>query len=118
VVVIGSLILGKPTDDADAARMLRMLSAREHQVITGVCLVVGDQLSVASETTKVAMSKISEEEFADYVATGEPMDKPGAYTIQGVSSRCIPRIEGDYGNVVGVPVELVYRMLRESKVRV
>ncbi len=114
VVVVEGKLLGKPSDAADAARMLRRLSGREHQVITGVCLVVGGQCSVASETTSVTMSEISEKEIADYVATGEPIDKAGAYAIQGIASRWIPRIEGDYSNVVGLPVALVWRMLRRS----
>ena len=114
VVVVDGRILGKPLDAADAARMLRMLSGREHQVITGVCLVAGGQWSVASESTSVAFSEITDKEIADYVATGEPMDKAGAYAIQGIASRWIPRIEGDYSNVVGLPVALVWRMLRET----
>ncbi|MGB9203763.1 MAG: Maf family protein [Terriglobales bacterium] len=116
VVVVDGQILGKPSDAADAARMLRSLSGREHQVITGVCLVVGGQGSVASETTSVTMSEISEKEIADYIASGEPMDKAGAYGIQGIASRWIPRIEGDYSNVVGLPVALVWRMLRQGGV--
>ena len=114
VVVIDNQILNKPADAADAARMLRLLSGRTHQVITGVCLVSDGQCDVASETTAVTMSKISEQEIAAYVATGEPMDKAGAYAIQGIASRWIPRIEGDYSNVVGLPVALVYRMLRQA----
>jgi septum formation protein len=113
VVVVDSHILGKPSDAADAARMLRMLSGREHQVITGVCLVVGGQASVASETTVVTVSEITAQDIADYISSGEPMDKAGAYAIQGIASRWIPRIEGDYSNVVGLPVALVFRMLRE-----
>ena len=117
VVVVGGQyeeqLLGKPSDAADAARMLRLLSGREHQVITGVCLVVSGQWSVASQTTSVTMSEITEKEIADYVASGEPMDKAGAYAIQGIASRWIPRIEGDYSNVVGLPVALVFEMLRE-----
>jgi nucleoside triphosphate pyrophosphatase len=113
VVVLDGQILGKPTDAADAGRMLRMLSGRQHMVITGICLVVSGQWSVASETTKVTMSAISDAEIADYVASGEPMDKAGAYAIQGIASRWIPRIEGDYSNVVGLPVGLVFRMLRQ-----
>jgi septum formation protein len=116
VVVIDHQILNKPVDAADAIRMLRLLSGRTHQVITGVCLVVNGQLSVGSETTSVTMSEISENEIIDYVATGEPMDKAGAYAIQGIASRWIPRIEGDYSNVVGLPVSLVYRMLRQAEV--
>jgi septum formation protein len=115
VVVVDGEILGKPADAADAARMLRLLSGREHQVITGVCLVVNGQCSVASETTSVTMSEISEKEIAEYVATGEPMDKAGAYAIQGIASRWIPRIEGDYSNVVGLPVALVWRMLQQAQ---
>jgi septum formation protein len=117
VVVVGGQydgqLLGKPSDAADAARMLRLLSGHEHQVITGVCLVVSGQWSVASQTTSVTMSEITEKEIADYVASGEPMDKAGAYAIQGIASRWIPRIEGDYSNVVGLPLALVFRMLRE-----
>jgi len=115
VVVIDGQILGKPSDSSDAARMLRLLSGRDHHVITGVCLVADGQLFVASETTLVTVNKISDQEIADYVATGEPMDKAGAYAIQGIASRWIPRIKGDYCNVVGLPVALVYRMLKLHK---
>jgi len=115
VVVIDGQILGKPGDASDATRMLRLLSGRTHQVITGVCLAARGRCSVASETTSVTMCTISEREIADYVATGEPMDKAGAYAIQGMASRWIPRIEGDSSNVVGLPVALVYRMLRASR---
>jgi septum formation protein len=113
VVVIEGQILGKPADAADAARMLRMLSGRVHQVITGVCFVACGQCAVGSETTSVTMSEIPEREIAAYIASGEPMDKAGAYAIQGIASRWIPRIEGDYSNVVGLPVALVWRMLRQ-----
>jgi len=124
VVVVDGSILGKPRDADDAARMLRLLSGRTHAVITGVC-VVGPVASgqwsgtsksealTASETTLVTLRELSEDEIRDYVATGEPMDKAGAYAIQGIASRWIPRIEGDYSNVVGLPVALVYGMLRE-----
>ncbi len=114
VVVANGQLLGKPSDAADAERMLRQLSGRDHQVITGVCLVIGGHASIASETTLVSMSEITDQEIADYVASGEPMDKAGAYAIQGIASRWIPRIEGDYSNVVGLPVALVFRMLREQ----
>jgi septum formation protein len=129
IVVVGGEILGKPVDADDATRMLRMLSGRKHEVITGVCLAGaarGGRLTVPSgevesqtacETTVVTMSEISEEEIRSYVATGEPMDKAGAYAIQGIASRWIPHIEGDYSNVVGLPVALVYRMLRERQSR-
>jgi len=113
VVVVDGQLLGKPSDAADAARMLRLLSGREHQVITGVCLVVGGKPSVASETTTVTVSELTDKDIAAYVASGEPMDKAGAYAIQGIASRWIPRIEGDYSNVVGLPVALLWRLLRE-----
>jgi nucleoside triphosphate pyrophosphatase len=125
IVVVDEMILGKPADAEDAAKMLRRLSGRVHRVITGVCVVgavAGGQLPVASgglrtasETTLVTMNGLSEEEIRDYVATGEPMDKAGAYAIQGMASRWIPRIEGDYSNVVGLPVALVLGMLRERR---
>jgi septum formation protein len=124
IVVVDGLILGKPRDAGDAVRMLRLLSGRMHDVITGVCVVspvASGQWSVASktepltasETTLVTVCELSDDEIRGYVATGEPMDKAGAYAIQGLASRWIPRIEGDYSNVVGLPVALVYRMLRE-----
>lgn len=119
IVVVDETILGKPVDADDAFRMLRMLSGRVHRVITGVCLIKpvvsgqGPVVRVVSETTLVTMSEISDDEIRAYVATGEPMDKAGAYAIQGMGSRWIPRIEGDYSNVVGLPVALVYRMLRD-----
>jgi septum formation protein len=115
IVVVDDAILGKPRDAEDAARMLRMLSGHTHAVITGVCLVgpVSGQINTASETTLVTMCDISNDEIREYIATGEPMDKAGGYAIQGIASRWIPRIEGDYSNVVGLPVALVHAMLRE-----
>jgi septum formation protein len=118
IVVLDDMILGKPHDANHAARMLRLLSGRTHAVITGVCLVNplarNRELRTGSETTLVTMSKISDDEIRDYIATGEPMDKAGGYAIQGMASRWIPRIEGDYSNVVGLPVSMVYAMLREQ----
>ena len=129
VVVVDDVILGKPTDVEDAVRMLRLLSGRQHQVITGVCLVrsagrgtqqdeweaATAEIRTAAETTVVTMSAFSEDEIREYVATGEPRDKAGAYAIQGIASRWIPRIEGDYSNVVGLPIALVYRMLKSGR---
>jgi len=116
-VVVGEEILEKPCNPDDAARMLRLLSGRSHAVMTGVCLLVrdsnGSNSSTAIETTTVLFRKLKEEEIQSYVATGEPLDKAGAYAIQGIASRWIPRIEGCYFNVVGLPVPLVYRMLKE-----
>jgi septum formation protein len=113
VVVIDDRVLGKPQDENDAAKMLRLLSGREHQVITGVCLLGNDFEDVRAETTTVQFSALSESEIKDYIRSGEPADKAGAYAIQGGASRWVSKIEGDYANVVGLPVELVVRMLRE-----
>jgi septum formation protein len=115
IVVVDGAMLGKPRDAADAARMLRMLAGRTHQVITGVCLMnPAAAEDIRSETTLVTMCELSDDEIRAYVATGEPMDKAGGYAIQGIASRWIPRIEGDYSNVVGLPVSLVYQMLRDA----
>jgi septum formation protein len=118
VVVVDSQILGKPRDEDDAFRMLCMLSGRRHEVITGVSLSKNAAngpgvLDVRSETTTVVMDQVSDDDIRAYVQTGEPMDKAGAYAIQGGASRWISRIEGDYFNVMGLPVSLVHRMLRE-----
>ena len=122
IVVVDDIILGKPRDAEDAARMLRLLSGRTHAVITGVFLVgpvtsgqwsVASNTNTASESTLVTFCELSDDEIRFYIATGEPMDKAGAYAIQGMASRWIPRIEGDYSNVVGLPVALVCAMLRE-----
>jgi len=110
-VTIDNLILGKPEDTADAARILRLLSGRTHRVITGVALVTAERTEVAAEVTGVRFLTLSEEEIATYIATGEPMDKAGAYAIQGRAARWIPRIVGDYFNVVGLPLALVTTML-------
>jgi septum formation protein len=114
VVVVGDDLLEKPADALDAARMLRLLSGRAHQVTTGVCLIAHGNEDVRSATTTVDFDPLSERDIADYIATGEPMDKAGAYAIQGRASRWIGRLEGDYFNVVGLPVALVTRMLREA----
>lgn len=110
-VTLDNHILGKPEDSADAARMLRLLSGRTHRVITGVALVTADGTEVAAEATAVRFLALSDEEIAAYVATGEPMDKAGAYAIQGRAARWIPRIEGCYFNVVGLPLALVSTLL-------
>jgi septum formation protein len=124
VVVVDSEVLGKPAGESDAVRMLRLLSGRRHEVTTGVCLVGLDTATedaggrrifedIRAETTEVCFSLLSDEDIQDYVATGEPMDKAGAYAIQGIASRWVTGISGDYFNVMGLPVALVCRMLRE-----
>ena len=118
IVVVDHHILGKPADAADAVRMLRLLSGRTHQVTTGVCLIGDGFEDVRAETTEVTFVQLTEEEIAMYVAHGEPMDRAGVYAIQGISSRWICRVDGCYFNVVGLPVPLVYRMLREHGVSV
>jgi septum formation protein len=108
-VVLGSEVLEKPRDAADARRMLGLLSGRSHDVITGVCLRVADRFAVSADSTTVHFAALTSEEIAAYVETGEPMDKAGAYAIQGIASRWISRIDGCYFNVVGLPVARVWR---------
>jgi septum formation protein len=110
-VTLDNTILGKPVDASDAARMLRMLSGRTHRVITSVALVTAAGVEVAAEATAVRFLTLSDAEIADYVAGGEPMDKAGAYAIQGHAARWIPRIEGCYFNVMGLPLALVSSLL-------
>jgi septum formation protein len=127
IVVVDNLVLGKPQNPEDAIRMLRLLSGRGHEVLTAVCLIGGMPGSrdcpqvfedVRTETTKVFFDPVPEEELRAYVAQDEPMDKAGAYAIQGTASRWIRRVEGDYPNVVGLPVRLVCQMLREHGVAI
>jgi septum formation protein len=111
-VTLDNHILGKPENPADAARMLRLLSGRTHRVITGVALVTAASTEVAAEVTAVRFLALSDREIEAYIATGEPMDKAGAYAIQGRAARWIPRIEGCYFNVVGLPIALVSTLLQ------
>jgi septum formation protein len=111
-VVVDGGILGKPEDRADAARMLRLLSGRTHEVLTAVCLLRNTPPVELVEVvrTRVEVASLSEAEIAWYVASGEPMGKAGAYAIQGLASRFVTRIDGSYGNVVGLPVAALYHM--------
>ena len=113
VVVVDEEILGKPRDEDDARRMLRQLSGRWHQVLTGIVLINGtpSEIRVAHETTDVKFAAMSEGEIDWYVSSGEPMDKAGAYAIQGLGARFIEGIRGDYFSVVGLPVRLLYQLL-------
>jgi septum formation protein len=121
VVVCNGEVMGKPADPADAERMLLLLAGRTHQVVTGVAVVWGSNpspaIEVAAELTQVTMRTLSPEEVSRYVATGEPMDKAGAYAIQGYAGRWIPRISGCYFNVVGLPLALVATMLEAAQTR-
>jgi septum formation protein len=112
-VVIDDHVLEKPRDLADASRMLGLLAGREHQVITGICLRSESQKIVDVATTRVRFVTLTHEELEAYAASGEPIDKAGAYAIQGLASKFIDRIEGEYFNVVGLPVALVYRHWKE-----
>ena len=118
IVAIDSQILGKPKDEADAFRMLSMLSGREHAVYTGVTFVFIDSSGKAGahtffEKTKVQMKELSEEEIIRYVETGDSLDKAGAYGIQGRCAIYIEKIDGDYNNVVGLPVARIYKELQK-----
>ena len=121
VVVCDGEVMGKPADSADAERMLLLLAGRTHQVVTGVAVVWGSAgtraVEVAAELTQVTMRTLSPEEISHYVASGEPMDKAGAYAIQGYAAQWIPRISGDYFNVVGLPLALVAAMLEAAESR-
>ncbi len=113
IVVIGGAILGKPKNEADAKEMLKNLSGKAHQVMTGVA--VSYQGKIVSEVciTDVIFRELSSEEISSYVATGEPLDKAGAYGIQGKGAILVEKIDGDYNNVVGLPLTTVYSILKQ-----
>jgi septum formation protein len=104
VVVLDGKVLGKPRDAADAVRMLQSLSGKTHQVMTGVCVLKGERVLTHTEVTEVTFRPLSDREIRNYVATKEPMDKAGAYGVQGGAARFVEGIRGDYFNVVGLPV--------------
>jgi septum formation protein len=112
VVVLDQEVLEKPRDAADARSMLRRLAGREHTVITGICLRHPGGAYVDSTSTRVHFTPITDAEIDAYVATGEPMDKAGAYAIQGLASKFVERVEGCYFNVIGLPLSQVYRYLK------
>jgi septum formation protein len=111
-VVIDGEMLAKPLDEADARRMLGMLSGRRHEVLTGICLRGGGRMVRDWAQTHVWFTSMTPEEIAAYAASGEPLDKAGAYAIQGLASKFIEKIDGCYFNVVGLPVAMVYSYLR------
>jgi septum formation protein len=119
IVAVGDAILGKPSDAADASRMLAELSGREHQVITGLAVVdaATGRSAVRTSATRVCFRELTEQEISAYVATGEPLDKAGAYGIQERGALLVERIEGCYSNVVGLPLSLLGEMLRDFGVR-
>ncbi len=113
VVSIDGLILGKPIDDQEAKATLRRLSGRTHQIFTGVCLLANGREEVFHQSTKVTFYPLTEEEIADYVALGESQGRAGAYGIEGIGVVLVQSIEGDYSNIVGLPVAETLRRLRK-----
>lgn len=113
VVAIGSHVFGKPSGADDAARMLRELSGRDHWVYTGICLLSENKQVSDVAVTRVSFLELDEREITEYTRSGEPSDKAGAYAIQGLASKFIAGVEGCYHNVVGLPVSLVYRHLKD-----
>jgi septum formation protein len=113
IVVVDSEILGKPADARDAERMLRRLSGRTHQVLTGVSLRVNETVAATVDVSEVVFSALSEDQVRWYVDSGEGLDKAGAYAIQGLASRFIPAVHGSYSNVVGLPVAAVERLISQ-----
>ena len=118
VVVCAGEVLEKPADAADAARMLKLLSGRKHEVLTGICLRTEGGETVDAARSWVRFCELDEDEIAAYVGSGEPFDKAGGYAIQGLASKFISRIEGEYANVVGLPIALVYRRLKLNNVSI
>jgi len=114
VVVVGSRVMGKPVDAADAASMLRTLSGIEHTVLTALVVRTASRTREAIVTTAVTFNQLTDEEIAWYIATGEPVGKAGAYGIQGRAARFIERIDGSWSNVVGLPISTVYKLLVEA----
>lgn len=112
-VIVDDIILGKPGDEADAYKMLTLLSGKAHRVITGVAICFGGEMTTFSEVTEVEFYPLSEADIAEYVRSGEPMDKAGGYGIQGRGSLLVKRISGDFFNVVGLPVGRLKRELEE-----
>ena len=112
IVVCEGEVLGKPADESDAYRMLRLLSGKSHQVMTGLCVLQGEQICVCTEVTDISFRELTDEEIYAYIRTGEPMDKAGAYGIQGGAALFAEKISGDYYNVVGLPVCRLGQILR------
>ena len=114
-VVVDDQLLGQPEDDREAQRMLKLLSGKWHEVLTGVALIrIGGKSSLGMETTRVRFAELSEREIDWYVSTGEPRGKAGAYAIQGKASLFVEEVSGDYFNIVGLPIRLVYEMIRRK----
>ena len=117
IVVCDSLVMGKPRSEAEAFSMLRRLSGRDHQVMTGLCVLTDSYEETVTVTTTLRMRPLSDEEIRAYIATGEPMDKAGAYGIQGLASMFVVGLDGDYYNVMGLPVCTLTMILRKCGVK-
>jgi septum formation protein len=117
IVTIDGQLLGKPCNAADAERMLQLLQGRTHQVTTGIAVLTGDETRIGAETTDVTFADMDSATIRAYIATNEPLDKAGAYAIQGIAAQWIPRIEGDYSNVVGLPLARLTALLRDINIR-
>ena len=116
IVVYNNEILGKPKDEMDAFRMLRLLSGKTHEVITGVAFVINGKIDTYYEISKVTFKKLTEEEILEYIKTKEPMDKAGSYAIQGIGSKLVDSYEGDFDNIVGLPMKLVLKVLNDNQI--
>ncbi len=114
VVCIGQQVLGKPRDEQDAFQMLRSLSGKEHTVFSGVCLINNGKADVRYDETKVFFTCLSDDDILRYIASGEPMDKAGAYAIQGKAGMFVEKINGSFSNVIGLPMALVRSMLKDA----
>jgi septum formation protein len=117
IVVVDGEVLGKPKDEGDAAQMLRRLSGRSHIVVTAVAVAWGGEIRSAVEEVNVTFHSLSDDDITAYIATGEPMDKAGAYGIQGYGATIVERVDGDYFAVMGLPLQLLVRVLRELGIR-
>ncbi|MFC6591012.1 Maf family protein [Deinococcus lacus] len=116
VVALGGTLLGKPADEAENREFIQRLSGQTHQVVTGLCLVTGGQVHTAYESTAVTFRPLSAAEIAHYAASGEGLDKAGGYGIQGLGMALVERIDGDYSNVVGLPLARTLELLRVGEV--
>ena len=117
IVVCDSLVMGKPRSESEAFSMLRRLSGRDHQVMTGLCVLSDGHEETVTVTTTLRMRHLSDEEIRAYIATGEPMDKAGAYGIQGLASMFVVGLDGDYYNVMGLPVCTLAMILRKCGIK-
>lgn len=113
IVAFNNEILNKPIDESDAFQMLKKLSGKKHQVLTAVCLIKGENIDLFYQNSEVTFNKLTDEEINEYIATKEPMDKAGAYAIQGIGSKFIKSFDGDFHNIMGLPLKEVLLRLKQ-----